>query len=233
MPTHVADRLTRDERIQIYQWAGEGYSMREICQMFNRPRGPLPKIRIPGVEKILNMPEAHRFVAKFRIEFLKNVKDIPVSQKVVRLDDLESLRQRLMHIINNCHPNRSEREVSRLLTVSKRVIEIIDLARNEMEQRPGVSIGIGVNQGDMVELTDEQLKSIRDELMRKASRLIERRASSVDEGAEGDESEDQGRSSEVLLATSEELRRSELPKGDFDLFDLRQQKADDKGLPSV
>lgn len=211
MPTHVSDRLTRDERIQIYKLSGEGYSTKEISRMFNGGREGAAKIRIPGVEKILAMPEAHKFVAKFRIDFLKSIEQIPISNKAVRLDDLERIRQRLMHIITNCHLNRGEKEVSKFLVCARRLIEITDLARNEMEQRPGVSIGIGLGQGDLHDLTDEQLKAKRDELIRRASKAINSAADGVDEISEGDEGSDSEGSSQILLAPSEELRREELP----------------------
>lgn len=217
MPTHIADRLTRDERMKLYQWAGEGYTTREIVRMFNDSQPGLAKIRVPGVEKILAMPEAHKFVAKFRIEFLKSVKEIPIAQKAVRLDDLEKMRQRLSHIAFNCHVDRSPKELSKFLMASKRLIEIIELARNEMEQRPGVAIGIGINQGDLGDLTDEQLKNERDELLRKTRNAIKRGITASDEVAEGDEAAGPAGSSEILLAPSEELRRDELPKREPDV----------------
>lgn len=233
MPISVSNRLTRDERMTIYQWSGEGYTAQEIVRMFNRLRPGLGRVRIMGVEKILSMPEAHKFVAKFRINFLKSIKEIPISQKVVRLDDLERLRQRLMHIIINCNPGRGEKEVHKLLSVSKRLIEITELARNEMDQRPGLSIGIGINQGELNELSDEQLRLERDELLRRATNTFKRSVTAFNEIAEGDEGSDREGGAEIFLASSEGLRREKLQKCDVDIQDVRQQDNNGEGLPAV
>lgn len=220
MPKHTTDRLTRDERIEIYKLSGEGYSTREISRMFNGARTGAAQIRIPGIEKILALPEAHRFVSKFRVHFLKSVEQIPISNKAVRLDDLERIRQRLMHIITNCHLDRGPKEISKFLMTTRRLIEITDLARNEMEQRPGVSIGIGLGQGDLDDLSDEQLKARRDEIIRRASKSINRGSSGVDEMSEGDEGSASEGSPEILLATPKELRREELQDSSSDVPNL-------------
>ena len=172
MPVHVADRLTLEERMRIYRLAGEGYAIREVVAKFNASRSNQGRVRAPGIEKILSLPEAHRHIATFRMEFLKMVKEIPIANKKVRLDDLESIRQRLMFIIHNVHLERSESNISKFLMVSKRLIEVIDLARNEMEQRPGVAIGIGLGQGEMSDISDENIKKERDELLRKATKAL-------------------------------------------------------------
>lgn len=230
----TSDRLTRDERIKIYQWSGEGYSAREICKMFNKARDPkTPSIRVPGVEKILALPEAHKFVSQFRLSFLKDIKQIPISEKKVRLDDLEKIRQRLMYIINSIRVDQSPKEVSKFLTVTKRVIEVIDLARNEMEQRPGLSIGINTGGDELSELTDEQLQQQRAEILNRARHVVHQRSSSSDEVREADEGAGEERPAPLLLAPSEKLQRSELPGGDANVPDLRQSSGDNPGLPAV
>lgn len=230
----TSDRLTRDERMKFYQWSGEGYSSREICKMYNRARDKgTPSIRVPGVEKILALPEAHKFVSQFRLSFLKDLKQIPISEKKVRLDDLEKIRQRLMYIINNIHLERSPKEVSKFLMVTKRAIEVIDLARNEMEQRPGLSIGIGVGGNELSDLTDEELQQQRADIIARARHAVNARTSPTDEVGEGDEGPGEERPAPVLLAPSEKLRWDEMPGGTSDLPDLRQSQGDNPGLPAV
>lgn len=231
---YTSDRLTRDERMKIYQWSGEGYSAREICKMYNKARDTgTPSIRIPGVEKILCLPEAHKFVSQFRLAFLKDIKQIPISEKKVRLDDLEKLRQRLMYIVNNLNLERSTKDISKFLAVSKRAIEVIDTARNEMEQRPGLSIGINTGGDDLSELTDEQLQQQRSEILSRARHALNPRTPPVDEAGEADEGTGQTRPAPILLAPSEELRRQELSGGESDVPDIRQSGGDDPGMPSV
>lgn len=184
---YLANSMTVDERQSIYRWAGEGYTLREICKMFNNQRGPQSRVRIPTIERILALPEAHASVARYQLEFLQTLKDLPISEKKVRLNDLEKLRQRLMYIINNCHLERGKDQVGRFLSVAKRLIEVLDIARNELEPRPGVAIGIGLNQGEMGGLTDEQLRNDRDDLLRQVRNSLKRESSEVDEDPEGDE----------------------------------------------
>jgi hypothetical protein len=189
---YVSDKLTHDERMDIYKWAGEGYTLREICKMHNNKGASKAKIRIPGITRVLGMPEAHKFVSKFRVAFLKNIKEIPISEKKVRLDDLEKMRQRLVHIINNCHLDRSEKELGKFMMASRRLVEVIEMAKSEMEPRNGINIGIGVNQGDMSDLTDEQLQQQRDDILRKAGIAFKRGVAAVHQGADGDEAADKG-----------------------------------------
>ncbi len=233
MPTHVAERLTRDERMMIYEWAGEGYTVREISSMFNRSRAAVSKIRIPGVQRILEVPEAQKFVSGFRLKYLKSLEKIPIANKAVRMDTLDKLSQRLMSMANLTKTYRNDKETGKFLNIVRRIIEINDLARNEMEQRAGVSIGIGLGQGDLDDLSDEQLKSRRDEIIRRAAKAIDQRAGGADEISESVEGEDSERSPEILLAPSEELRREELQKRIPEISDLRQQDGSDKGMPAV
>jgi hypothetical protein len=236
MPSYVCDKLTRDERVQICKWSGEGYSHREICKMFNRDRGPLPKIRIPGVEHVLEMPESHKLVSKFRIEFLKTLDDVPVADKKVRLDDLESIRQRLMYLITNSHLARGDHEVARFLSCSNRLLQVLDLARAEMERAAGLSIGFGLNLGggaDLGKFSDEELKQLRVDLLRKAGISVGQRIDPADGTVEGDEGPNKERPAEILLAAPSELRRDAVPQGPVIISDLRRPASDDPGLPAA
>lgn len=234
MPGEVADRLTRDERMAIYKWAGEGFSVKEICRLTNSGRPGGARLRASTVERVLGMPEAHKFVAKFQTEFLKTVKDVPVAEKKVRLNDIEKIRQRLMHVIDNSRIDRSKEELHKFLVCSRRMVELIDLARNEVEKVPGMTIGIGIGgRGDIGELTDEQLRVQREELLRKARIIVEQRTSEIDGDTEGDEGADKAGSDQVFLAPSEELRREELQERSDTISDLRRKEDGDKGVSAV
>jgi len=244
MPVSIFDKLSDEEYALIYRLAGEGYAKREIMRKYNQlfrkdnnkkagNTAGHPYITTPTIERVLEQPEAQRHISKYRLEFLKNVKDIPVADKKVRLDDLENMRMRLRGILNSCHLERGDKNFNKFLTVTRRLIEILDMARNEMEPRNGINIGIGLGQGEMGELTDEQLQAERDELIRKANLVIKRGNSAVDEFTEGDEKQDSEEPPEILLASPTKLRRKKLQKRDPKLSDIRQQKDNDKGLPSV
>lgn len=236
MPAPIENRLTRDERMYLYRLAGEGYTPREISNTFNLAKFGKARIRVPGVQKILELPEAYRYVAKFRTEFLKNIREIPIAEKKVRLDDMEKLRQRLMHIIINCHLEKGQRgakEVARFIQATKCLKDILELARGEMENRPELAKDLNKKEEELSDFTDEQLKEQREELIRKAQRIVDGGAIKVDEIAERDEETDGEGSDPILLASPEELRRDEVSGGGVDIFDIRQQEDNDSRLPSI
>ena len=115
--------------------AGEGYTHFEIVRWMNRMHGGKDKkdqFHGRTVQAILSRPEAHRFVGKFRQEFLKDVKEIAIADKRIRLYDLEALRQRLSTLIINIKIERAGSE-EKFFRFSKRLMEVLDMAREEME----------------------------------------------------------------------------------------------------
>jgi len=232
----VADSLTLAERMKIYELAGQGQTNREICRKFNGEREyPQRKIRAAGVDKVLNRPEAAKYVARFRREWLKTVKDVPAADKKVRLDDLEGMRSRLGRILGNMRfDSKNPKSLEKYLLVSRRMLDVLDMARSEVERNPNVAIGIGIGQqGELSDLSDQELQQRREELIRRAGGFIQRGATAPDEITEGDETPAADGPAPVFLAPSEKLRRQELQQGESDVPDVRQQESDDPGVSSV
>jgi len=233
---YVCNKLTQDERMQIYRWAGEGYTLREICKLTNQSRGTSSKLRIPGIENILSMPDAHKWVSKFRMEFLKNVKDIPIVEKRIRLDDLERLRKRLMFVINDCMVYKNNNEMNRFFSATNKLLMVLEAARTEMEPRAGgMTVGIGINggRGDLGELSDTELQNQRADLIRRASIIIKQRTGEADGLTEGDAGAGEAGPAEVFLAAPEELRRDAVQGSAADVSDVRQPEGNDPGLSAV
>lgn len=190
--------------------------------MYNDEHVGRKRLRRDTVERVLQLPESAKFVNEFRLNFLKNLKDIPVSDKKIRLYDLERLRQRLMRLIDNLYPEK-ESQFSKFMLSVRAVGNILEMARNEMESKPNLSVGIiNNNQGDMGELTDEQLQQRREELFNRARRAVESGISTTDSDSEGNPKEDPTQSPEVLLAASDQLPGDELSPGADQLSDIRQ-----------
>ena len=192
MEDRLTKRFTEKDLMVFYKWAGEGYTVREMVKLWNRHvrKSKENKIVMAGtIERILQRPEAYRNIARFQLEFLKSVQEIPLSEKKVRLHDLDNLRQRLMYIINNCHFEHGEKNINRFLNVSRRAIEVLQMARDEMEPKHGISIGIGLGQGEMSDLSDREVQKERDELLEKFQRSIQRTDKTVSRITEGDEAE--------------------------------------------
>lgn len=229
--------LSREKRLRIYKLVGEGYTAREVMTIFNDQENlkEHARITLDHVQKIISLPESHSFINKFRIEFYKTLKDIPVSEKKMRLHDMEKIRMQLVNIMGELNPHRKD-DFTKFITCTRQLIGVLDLARSEMEYKPNLAIGIGLgNMGDLHELTDEQLTQQRNELIRKAASTIQQRSQSLDDDSEGDEPESTERSAAVLLAASKELRRDgeELQERDPNVSDLRQQDGDNSGLSAV
>ena len=232
----------RDKRLKVYKWTGEGYTPREIVNMLNRgenengeARKGASRIGLNTIMNILSLPEAPAFITKFRTEFLKTLKDIPISEKKFRLYDMEKLRTKVMFMVGELNP-MTKNDFPKFLQCTSKMIQILDLARNEMEYKPNLAIGIGFNNnGELNDLTDEQLRAQRDELIRKAANSIQPRSQALDDDPEVDDAEATDRSVEVLLAASEELRRDgeQLQERDHPVHDVRREKADDPGLSAV
>lgn len=231
MPVARNTTLSRDERMLIYKMSGEGYSLRDIHKSINSYSQT--RFTLTTIQKALDDPHSNKYIAKFRDEFLKEIKHIPITDKSTRLKELESLRQRISMIVNGCHFDRGEAQINKFFRAQRALLDILDMARNEMEPRNGIGIGININNGEMSELTDEELKNQRDQLLKKAGKSFKRRSSFVDEGSEGDGQEDSGESSGVLLAAPEELLGDGLPPSAADVPDARQPEGDDSGMPSV
>lgn len=230
--------MSRDRRLAIYKFTGEGYTPREIVCLLNNNSNKttgIARIKLDAVMRVISLPEAPAFVTKFRSEFLKTLKDIPVSEKKFRLFDMEKMRIKVMFMFSELNPMQKD-DFPKFMQCTSRMIQLLDLARNEMEYKPNLAIGIGFNNnGDLHDLTDEQLRAQRDELIRKAANTIEPRSQPLDDDPEGDDAAATDGSVEVLLAASEKLRRDGGPmQGSGDsVHDVRREEADDPGLSAV
>jgi hypothetical protein len=219
-------------KMKIYQMSGYGYSSQEICKELQYKVNGAYYVKKRIIENILLTPEAHKNVAKFRMEVTKEIRDFPISDKKVRLDELERMRQRLSTLIDNCHFERNKKEIANFLLYSRRMLEILEIARNEMEQHPNVSVGIGIGGGELGGLTDEDLRREREELLRRARIIVKQATSAADEIAEGDEAPDEGEPAQILLASSSGVQRDELQGSTPDVPDVRQQESISDGLPA-
>lgn len=215
----IEDRFAHDERMLAYKWTGEGYTIREIVKMLKKRRwdGQMSFnrfITVEAVTTLLSKPEAQKPISQFRLSFLKELSKIPASEKKMRLWNLEHIRGRLELMINNSSPTKSDKEFNRFMICSRQMLLVLDLARAEVEPKAGVLPGGLVEEdGELSNLSYEQLKAQRDELLRKAQRAIEQRTATAGEDPEGDAKPGEEKSPGVLLASPTELRREPLPGG--------------------
>lgn len=136
-----------------------------------------------GVERTIKDGTNKLTLDKMRNNYLAKLKNIAISHKRVRLDDLESLRQTYIEHIkaNGCV---DEKERSEFRFMAKGLTDILNAARNELEGN-----GITFNQlnviGEWDDKSDDDLRARRDELIRKAERALIGRASGDSGDPEG------------------------------------------------
>jgi anaerobic glycerol-3-phosphate dehydrogenase len=125
---------------------------------------------------------------KFREDFLRKVKDVPIANKRVRIDDLEKVRLKTMEFIKlNDGSTKEKREEFRYLV--RTLNDIIINAREEMEKKPFLIAGI---LGEYSDKTDEELIAERDEILRQAERLITGPVIEIDNTSDGVTGEGEG-----------------------------------------
>ena len=211
----LGERMTRDERMAVYKLLGEGYTKREVVDKINEARKTgETQARITTVEYLMTLPEAHRYVTAFRVEYLKTIKTIPIADKKVRLDDLEQIRTRIDYLMFNLRLDpRNDKSINRFMSMSKTLVDVLDCARAELEgPKGGINIGIvNNNEGELEGLSDEEIIRRQKELISQAQKIIDPRDEESDNDEQDYEGEDKSRPTEILLASPKELRRDQMP----------------------
>lgn len=104
---------------------------------------------------------------RFKEDYMKRIKDVPIANKRIRIDDLEKVRTKIMQQIEeNPLETKVNREEFRFLVRS--LNDVIINAREEMEKKPFLMVGLG----DFSDKSDDQLIAERDEILKQAERLV-------------------------------------------------------------
>ena len=177
-------KLDNDQLHLTLRMFAEGYSIpnirKELSTKFN--------INISR-QSILLKCEAkgnQQFIKDYRETYLAKVREVPIANKRIRIDDLEMVRTRLIKLLkeNKCE-NKSQK--AEYLTLSRELRALVESAREEMERKPHLISNTILN---MNEVSDGQLHSRKEELVRKAQRVIGGGASRIDPDRGGIEPED-------------------------------------------
>lgn len=122
------------------------------------------------ITNVCDKPENRLMIQRFRNNYLKKIQNIPIMHKIVRLRHMQAIVDRLAdEIETKTDVDQEFRENAKSLR------ETLIAAKNEIE-----GAGVNFNQinviGDMDEKSDDDLRAIRDELIKKArASLVERR----------------------------------------------------------
>ena len=149
-------KLTEAQRLIAVRMAAEFMSFSEVTveikRLFNIEVDPT------SIRDIVHTNKWKPHYQKFRNEFLSKVKEIPIANKRIRLDDLEMMRGKLVEQIKSSgskiHQGRCFRRLG----------EVLSLAREEVERRPQLIAGLQI--GDFSDQSDEELIARRDRLLK-------------------------------------------------------------------
>lgn len=177
----MSHKLTDEQKIEVCKMYAEGCTTAEIARTIKESYSLI--LNINGQKAIVNSEWAKPFVKKFREDYIKRVKDVPVSNKRLRLDDLQYVRDKLIDQIksNKCDTKIKKDELRK---DTRSLCEVIASCRDEIEKKLNVIPGLGII-GDFEDKSDEQLISERDELIRQAEKSLAGRPGTVDSDSEG------------------------------------------------
>lgn len=127
-------------------------------------------------------------IQQFRNQYLNKIKSVALSNKRVRLDDLDYVRGRFLEMLRgNMCADAGERAEFRVL--SRGLLEVLGAARDEMEGKGitllGVGVGGGLGLGDFDGKSDTELSARRDELIRQAETALIGRVTGINDNPEG------------------------------------------------
>lgn len=168
----------------VLQAYAEGHSFLPIAKIL-KEKFDITMTR-QGVRSVVNTESNQPHILNFRQAYLSRVKDVPIANKRVRIDDLEKIRNKLWAMVEAVgvpSTANKRREVSLLMN---RIALTADLAREEMEKKPQL-IAQAISYGGIGDKSDGELHRRKAELLREAERTLGGQA-----GRAGTDSEDFG-----------------------------------------
>lgn len=181
----MAKKLTDEQTHIILKQMAEGSTPTE-CVKFIKDTWQI-EISSSALSQSYQAKKYESFVKKCKDDYLKKIKDIPIANKRIRVDDLEKVRLKLMKVIeeNKCQ-TKSEKEEFRQMV--RTLNDIIINAREEMEKKPNLVPVMGI--GDFSDKSDDALIAERDELIKQAERFISGGTSEASSAPEGTQESD-------------------------------------------
>lgn len=153
-------RISEDKILTVLKMHAEGWKGADICAT--------TELSYQTVHGLIVEPSNKPFIDDFRRGYMARVMDVPIANKRIRLDDLETCRVKLLDELSKV----GEGEISKMANVIRRIVEVLERAQNEMEQRPIYLAQIVSGYNEFGRLSDEQLYEKREQLLRLAQRSL-------------------------------------------------------------
>lgn len=135
------------------------------------------------INKLICEPKSKMIIATYRAQYLNKIKDVGISHKKVRLEDLDEVRGKMMERIKE-NKLKDKEEVREFMELVKGLNMTMTSARDEMEGKSIVLNQMNI-MGDFGDKSDDELISRRDELIRQAEIAITGRTSGINHNPEG------------------------------------------------
>ncbi len=130
---------------------------------------PHPNLR--NLTRIFNYDQNQKIIEKFRQNYYARIGDVPIMNKRIRADKLQSMLNRLESTLDSKLIDKkngtlkiSKESFKKINELLKRINETLLLARDEAEKRPGTLIQIFENETTLEELLKQE-KSIDEQLL--------------------------------------------------------------------
>lgn len=153
-------KVAEPKIMTVLKMHAEGWAPKDICVT--------TELSYPSVHGLITEPSNKAFIDDFRRGYMARVMDVPVANKRIRLDDLETARVRLLAELAKI----PQGEISKFSNVIRRLVEVLERAQNEMEQRPIYLAQIVSGYNSYGRLSDEELYEKREQLLRLAQRSL-------------------------------------------------------------
>lgn len=179
-------KLKDEHRMIACRMSGEGVSYRDILTFLKNEY----KISMTrnGIISMLESKRSQPFVKRFREDYLRKIKDVPIANKRIRIDDLERIRKKIISQLDSNELNtRERREEFRHLV--RTLNDVIINAREEMERKPQLIAGLGLI-GEFSDKSDDELIARKDELVKCAHNSLAGGSSGNRQHPEGTEDQD-------------------------------------------
>ena len=178
MANYFEEKLDNQQRMFVLRMIAEGFSPTKIKGQIKENFGIC--YSISAVQRLAKAAKHQPHIKKFYEDFLARIKEIPISHKRIRLDDIERERKRLVDLIKKT-PTNTKQEKQLYIQLTGELRKLIESARDEMENKPYLVQNTLI---DLSEKTDGELITRKQELIREFRRLNAGSAGGVDSDPE-------------------------------------------------
>jgi len=157
--------LTEEQRLMIYRLFAEFRRPSKVITILKETHGI--DVTASMVRDMCRDVSAIPYIQRFRDEFLVRVKEVPVANKRVRVDALQTVLDELMEYMDGkVGPDGNGLDMNELLMIHRRINETLAQAREEIEGKPTIMQQFNVTQ--FSNLSDDELQRRKEEIIAKA-----------------------------------------------------------------